>query len=83
MFEEHSFKTVLSKIILTLKVMYVNELFISCYISYNREKEKKGKIIIQYLKTPRLHTATILSVIIDVEQLYYCCVITASYLTEV
>lgn len=38
---------------LTLKVMYVNEQFISCgYISYNREKEKTGKITMQYLKTP-------------------------------
>lgn len=83
MFKEPIFKKVTSKIMLTLKVMHVNELFTSyCYIYY-RETEKTGKITIQYLKTPPLHTATRLSVIIGVEQLYYCCVITVNYLPEV
>lgn len=69
---------------LTLRVMHANELLISYgYMSYNREKEKTGKITIQYLKIPPLHAATILSIIIGVEQLYYCCVITVNYLLEV
>lgn len=41
--------------------------------------QKLGKISIQYLKIAPLHTITIVSVIIGMEQLYYFCIIIVNY----